>query len=54
MIYIYVSLCWVWTLKHMTDEMFCVERGALEHMGKFMFYVEKEALEHMHIYIYVE
>ena len=31
-IYIYACLCWEWTLKHMIDEMFCVERGALEHM----------------------
>ena len=31
LIYIYSSLCWRWTLKHMIDEMFCVEREALEH-----------------------
>ena len=54
MIYIYVCLCWPWTLKHMIDEMFCVEQGALEHMGKLMFCVEREALEHMSTYIYVE
>ena len=54
MIDIYVCLCWAWTLKHMIDEMFCFERGALEHMGKLMFYVEKEALEHMSTYICVE
>ena len=47
-------MCWAWTLKHMIDEMFCVERGALEHMGKFMFFVEQEALEHMSTYICVE
>ena len=33
MIYIYVFLCWAWTLKHMVDEMFFVEQGALGHMG---------------------
>ena len=32
-IYIYASLCWAWTLKHMIDEMFCVEREALEHLS---------------------
>ena len=52
--YIYVCLCWACTPKHMIDEMFCVEWGALEHMGKLMFCVEKEALEHMHTYIWVE
>ena len=31
MIYVYACLCWAWTLKHMIDEMFCVEQGALEH-----------------------
>ena len=33
MIYIYACLCWVWTLNHMIDEMFCVVRGDLEHMS---------------------
>ena len=34
MIYIcFLFLCWAWTLKHMIDEMFCVERGALEHLS---------------------
>ena len=47
MIYVYACLCWAWTLKHMIDEMFCVERGAMEHMDKLMFCVEREALEHM-------
>ena len=32
MIYVYACLCWEWTLKHMIDEMFCVEQGALEHL----------------------
>ena len=41
-------------MKHMIDEMFCVERGALEHMGKLMFCVEQEALEHASTYICVE
>ena len=54
MIHIYVCLCWAWTLKHMVDEMFCVERGSLEHMGKLMFCVKQESLEHMSSYIFVE
>ena len=54
MIYIYVCLCWAWTLKHMIDEMFCFEQGALENMGKLMFCVEREALEHLGTYICVE
>ena len=54
MIYIYVFLCWAWTLKQMVDEIFRVERGALEHMGKLMFCVEQESLEHMSTYICVE
>ena len=33
MIYVYAYLCWEWTLKHMIDEMFSVEWGALEHMS---------------------
>ena len=41
-------LCWEWTLKHMIDEMFCVEREALEHMSTYIF-VEHKALEHMKI-----
>ena len=45
--YIYVSLGWEWTLKHMVDEIFCVEGGDLEHMGKLLFSVEQEAVEHM-------
>ena len=28
-----ISCVGAWTLKHIIDEMFCVERGALEHMG---------------------
>ena len=32
-IYVYVCLCWAWTMKHMIDEMFFVDKGALEHMG---------------------
>ena len=32
MIYVYACLGWAWTLKHVIDEMFCVERGPLEHM----------------------
>ena len=51
---IYVYLCWEWTLKHMIDEMFCVERGALKHMGKLVFCVEQEAIEHVSTYIFVE
>ena len=47
MIYIYVSLGWASTVKHMVDEMFCVERRDLEHLGKLMFSLEQEALEHM-------
>ena len=35
-IYIYVCLCWAWSLKHMIDEMFCVEREALEHMSTYI------------------
>ena len=45
--YIYVSLGWEWTLKHMIDEMFCFEQGPPEHMGKLMFCVEQEYREHM-------
>ena len=30
---IYACLCWAWTMKHMIDEMFCVERDALEHLS---------------------
>ena len=33
MIYAYACLCWAWTLKHMIDKMFFVERGALEHLS---------------------
>ena len=33
MIYIYVCLCWAWSLQNMVEEMFCVEQGALEHIG---------------------
>ena len=33
MIYVYACFCWAWTLKHMIEEMFCVERGALEHLS---------------------
>ena len=33
MFYIYDFMCWVWTLKHILDKMFCVKRGALEHMS---------------------
>ena len=33
MIYVYVGLCWAWTSKHMIDEMFFVERGALENLS---------------------
>ena len=33
MIYVYACLCWVWNLKHMIDEMFCVDKGALEHLS---------------------
>ena len=32
MIYAYACLCWAWTLKHMIDENFYVEQGALEHL----------------------
>ena len=32
MIYVYSCLCWAWTLKHMIDEMFCVEQGDLENL----------------------
>ena len=55
MIYIYVCacLCLLWTLKHIIDEMFCVEQKALEHMSTYIF-VEQEALEHMSNYICVE
>ena len=37
----------------MTDEMFCVEQGALGHMGKLMIFVEQEALEHMSFQTFV-
>ena len=53
MIYTYILLCSAWTLKHMVDEIFCVERGALENTGKLMFCVEKEALEHMSLATFV-
>ena len=33
LIYVYACLCWAWTLKHMIDDMFCVERGALENLS---------------------
>ena len=33
MIYVYACLSWAWTLKHMIDDIFCVERGALEHLS---------------------
>ena len=33
-------------MKHMIDEMFCVELGALEHLSTYIC-VEREALEHM-------
>ena len=46
MLYIYDFVFWAWTLKHIIDEMFCVERGALEHMSIYIC-VEREALEHM-------
>ena len=29
--YVYV-LCWAWTLKHMIDEIICIEHKAPEHM----------------------
>ena len=29
MIYIYDFFCWVWTLKHMIDDMLCVEQEVL-------------------------
>ena len=32
-IYIYTCLCLAWTLKHMIDELFFVEQGALVHIG---------------------
>ena len=53
MIYAYSYLCWAWTLKHMIDEMFCVERGSLEHMSTYLC-VEQESLEHMSVYVCVE
>ena len=34
MIYVYTCLCWEWTLKHMIEEIFCVEKGALEHIKR--------------------
>ena len=37
----------------MTDEMFCVEQGALENMGKSMFFVEQESLEQMSFHTFV-
>ena len=42
----YDFMCWAWNLKHMIDEMFCVERGDMEHMSTYIC-VEHEALEHM-------
>ena len=44
----YDFMCWEWTLKHMIDEMFCFERGALEH-EYLNVCVEQEALEHMSV-----
>ena len=40
-------------MKHMIDEMFGVERGALEHMSNSGC-IEQEYLEHMSIYSFVE
>ena len=37
MIYVYACLCWAWTMKHMIDEMFCVEQEPLEHMRTYIF-----------------
>ena len=51
--YVYDFACWAWTLKHIIDEIFCVEKGALEHMGISCF-VERKSLDHMSIYIFVE
>ena len=49
MIYIYIYvLCWAWTLKHMIDEMFFVEREDLEHLSTYIC-VEHNAMEHMKI-----
>ena len=36
-IYIYDFFCWAWPLKHMIDDMFCVEREALEHLSDWLF-----------------
>ena len=33
MIYMFSCLCWEWTLNHVTDERFFVEREALEHLS---------------------
>ena len=33
MLYIYDFMCWAWTLKHIIDEMFFVEQGAVENMA---------------------
>ena len=38
----YDFMCWAWTLKHMIDEMFCVEWGALEHMSIWMSVLSKK------------
>ena len=43
-----ICLCWAWTLKHMIDEMFCVEKKALKDMSNYIF-VDHKALEHMKI-----
>ena len=49
MIYMYIYvLCWAWTLKHMINETFCVEREALEHMSTYIC-VEHKDMEHMKI-----
>ena len=41
-------LCWAWNLKHMIDEMFCVEREALEDMSTYIC-VEHKYMEQMKI-----
>ena len=41
-------------MKHMIDEMFCIEWGALENMGKLMLWVEQQSLEHTSTYMCVE
>ena len=48
-IYVYICwVCWAWTLKHMIDEIFCIEQKALEHMSTYIC-VEHKDLEHMKI-----